>query len=86
MRSAKPATYKLRQRSNELGIHFRFPLFPEKFETDAPSFIGVSSIVEKARSFHKSDVKLSLLHRGGALRDDTKNGCVADYMKLHELK
>ena len=62
MRSAKPANYKLRQKFNELGIHFRFLLFPEKFETDAPSFIGVSSIVEKANSFHKSHMKLSLLH------------------------
>ena len=62
MRSAKPATYKLRQKSNELGIHFRFLLFPEKFETDTLSFTGVSSIVEKANSFRKSHMKLSLLH------------------------
>ena len=58
MRSAKPATYKLRQKSNELGIHFRFLLFPEKIETDTPSFTDVSCIVEKANSFRKGHMKL----------------------------
>ena len=58
MLCAKPATYKLRQKSNELGIHFRFLLFSEKIETDTPSFTGVSCIVKKANSFRKSHMKL----------------------------
>ena len=46
--------------------------------TKLGSYLFTSTIMIMIK---KTEIKMSLLHRGGALRDDTKNGCVADYLK-----